>query len=151
MKAKTESLFPPQVATYNLKPEMSAYQVTETVVEKILSKKYDFILINYANPDMVGHTGFMDAAVKAVEVVDECIGQVYNAVKEVGGSLIITADHGNAETMEDEQGKPQTAHSCNPVPLILVDDDLKTAELREGGSLRDIAPTVLALLGMENQ
>lgn len=139
----------PQVATYNLKPEMSAYQVTETVVEKILSKKYDFILINYANPDMVGHTGFMDAAVKAVEVVDECIGQVYNAVKEVGGSLIITADHGNAETMEDEQGKPQTAHSCNPVPLILVDDDLKTAELREGGSLRDIAPTVLALLGME--
>ncbi|NLT94053.1 MAG: 2,3-bisphosphoglycerate-independent phosphoglycerate mutase [Clostridia bacterium] len=139
----------PKVATYNLKPEMSAYEVTETVVEKILSKKYDFVLINYANPDMIGHTGFLDAAVKAVEVVDECLGKVYHAVREVGGSLIITADHGNAEIMEDDEGKPHTAHSCNLVPLILIDDNLKTAQLKSKGSLRDIAPTVLALLGME--
>jgi len=138
----------PQVATYNLMPEMSAYQVTEKVVEKILSKEYDFVLVNYANPDMVGHTGFLDAAVKAIEVVDECLGSVFNAVKEVGGSLIVTADHGNAETMEDEEGKPQTAHSSNPVPLILADETLKGVELREG-SLRDIAPTVLALLGLK--
>ena len=130
-------------------PEMSAYQITETVVKKILEKEYDFILINYANPDMVGHTGFMDAAVKAIEVVDECLGQVYNAVKKVEGSLIITSDHGNAESMEDDEGKPQTAHSCNPVPIILIDDTLKTARLREGGSLKDIAPTVLVLLGMD--
>jgi 2,3-bisphosphoglycerate-independent phosphoglycerate mutase len=139
----------PQVATYNLMPEMSAYQITETVVKKILEKEYDFILINYANPDMVGHTGFMDAAVKAIEVVDECLGQVYNAVKKVEGSLIITSDHGNAESMEDDEGKPQTAHSCNPVPIILIDDTLKTARLRECGSLKDIAPTVLVLLGMD--
>lgn len=138
----------PQVATYNLQPEMSAYQVNEKVVEKILSKEYDFILVNFANPDMIGHTGIIDATVKAVEVVDECLGNIFNAVREVGGSLIITADHGNAEAMEDDEGKPQTAHSSNPVPLILADEALKGSKLRLG-SLRDIAPTVLALLGMD--
>ncbi|MGI6227500.1 MAG: alkaline phosphatase family protein, partial [Peptococcales bacterium] len=111
-------------------------------------KEYDFILVNFANPDMVGHTGFLDATITAIEVVDECIGNIFNATREVEGSLILTADHGNAETMEDETGKPQTAHSSNPVPLVLADRDLKGATLRTG-SLQDIAPTVLALLGME--
>lgn len=138
----------PKVATYNLQPEMSAYQVTDEVTKKILNKEYDFILVNFANPDMVGHTGFLDAAIRAIEVVDECIGTIFNAVKEVDGSLIITADHGNAEIMEDEGGKPLTAHSSNPVPLILVDETFKNAKLKKG-SLRDIAPTVLALLGLE--
>lgn len=138
----------PKVATYNLQPEMSAYQVTDEVTKKILNKEYDFILVNFANPDMVGHTGFLDAAIRAIEVVDECIGTIFNAVKEVDGSLIITADHGNAEIMEDEGGKPLTAHSSNPVPLILVDETFKNAKLKKG-SLRDIAPTVLALLRLE--
>jgi len=147
-KGEDRILIPsPQVATYNLLPEMSAHKVTKIVSEKILGKEYDFILVNYANPDMVAHTGFLDAAIKAVEVVDECLGSIFNAVKKVEGSLIITSDHGNAETMEDEDGNPQTAHSSNPVPLILADENLKNFKLRKG-SLRDIAPTVLALLGV---
>ncbi|MFZ7101291.1 MAG: 2,3-bisphosphoglycerate-independent phosphoglycerate mutase [Peptococcaceae bacterium] len=135
----------PKVATYNLQPEMSAYQLTEEVTKRILTKEYGFILINYANPDMVGHTGFVDAAVKAVEVVDDCIGSVFNAVREVGGTLIITADHGNAECMTDHDNKPLTSHSCNPVPFILADDKLKSVKLKKG-SLQDIAPTLLELL-----
>ena len=148
-KGEDRILIPsPQVATYNLLPEMSAYQVTDAVTEKILGKEYDFILVNYANPDMVAHTGYLEAAIRAIEVVDECLGSIFNAVEEVGGSLIITSDHGNAETMEDEEGKPQTAHSAKPVPLILADGALKGIELK-AGSLRDIAPTVLALLGLD--
>jgi len=139
----------PKVATYNLQPEMSACPVTEKTEKQILSKEYDFILINFANPDMVGHTGILNAAVKAVETVDKCIGNLINAVQEVEGSLIITADHGNAEIMLDKvTGKPLTAHSSNPVPFILVDNGLKSVKLKEG-SLRDIAPTVLQLLELE--
>lgn len=139
----------PKVATYNLKPEMSAYEVTEEVVKHIRSKEYDFILINYANPDMVGHTGHLEATIKAIEAVDECLGEIYRSVKQVQGSLIITADHGNAEAMVDiKTGKIITAHSANPVPLILIDENLKNVSLRKG-SLQDIAPTVLYLIGLQ--
>ncbi|MFZ5945723.1 MAG: 2,3-bisphosphoglycerate-independent phosphoglycerate mutase [Bacillota bacterium] len=140
----------PQVATYNLMPEMNAFKVTQEVTEKILRGNYDFVLVNYANPDMVGHTGFTDATIKAIEAVDQCVGSIFNAVRQVGGSLIITSDHGNAELMEDQDGKPLTAHSSNPVPFILIDEEYKSAQLKDHGSLRDIAPTVLALLGLQS-
>lgn len=137
----------PKVATYDLKPEMSAFEVTDKVVEAILSKKYDFIILNYANGDMVGHTGVMDAAVKAVETVDTCIGRFVNAIKEVGGSVCITADHGNAEQMVDlETKEPFTAHTTNPVPFIVVSDKVKAVK---NGALSDIAPTLLTLAGLE--
>ncbi|MEL7564806.1 MAG: 2,3-bisphosphoglycerate-independent phosphoglycerate mutase [Dehalobacterium sp.] len=140
----------PKIATYNLKPEMSAYEVTETVIEKIESGMYDVIVLNYANPDMVGHTGIMDAAVKAVVVVDECLGKLVRSVKEQGGTMIITADHGNAEAMIDvNTGEPQTAHTTDEVPFILVQDDMISAKLRRGGALYDVAPTILELLGLE--
>ncbi len=134
----------PKVATYDMKPEMSAYEVTREVIKKIREKKYDVIVLNYANPDMVGHTGVWEAAVKAVEVVDECIGKVIDAVLEQKGIAIITADHGNAEEML-EDGNPKTAHTTNPVPFILVG---KEAKLRKG-NLGDIAPTMLDLLGIK--
>ena len=131
---------------YNLKPEMSAYEVCDKVVKAIESEKYDTIILNFANCDMVGHTTVMDATVKAVEVVDECLGRVYEAVKKVNGELIVTADHGNAEKLLDEEGKPFSAHTTNPVPLIICN---KNVVLKEGGSLGDITPTMLQLLGLD--
>ena len=140
---------PKDVATYDLKPEMSAPEVGMDLVEAIKSDKYDVIVINFANPDMVGHTGVIPAAVKAVERVDSLVGDAVNAVKEVGGVLFICADHGNAEKMIDyETGKPHTAHTTNPVPFILVNAD-PSMKLREGGCLADIAPTLLELMGLE--
>ena len=137
----------PKVATYDLQPEMSAIEVTDKVVEAILSKKYDFIILNYANGDMVGHTGVMEAAVKAVETVDTCVGRFVDAIKQVGGTVCITADHGNAEKMLDEETKEAfTAHTTNPVPFIVVSDKVK--EVKDG-ALCDIAPTLLKLAGLE--
>ena len=136
----------PQVATYDLQPEMSAYQVTEKVVEEIKSSKYDCIILNFANPDMVGHTGVFDAAVKAIEAVDECVGKVVAAMLEADGQILITADHGNADDMIDEVGNVVTAHSTNPVPLVHV--AANPVQLKEGGKLCDIAPTMLTLMGL---
>jgi len=136
----------PKVATYDLLPEMSAHAVTDAVIEKIRSYYYDVIILNYANCDMVGHTGILEAAVTAVETVDLCVGRVIDAVRKSAGSAIITADHGNAEEMVDEDGTPHTAHTTNPVPLILVTDPA-VAGVRDG-KLADIAPTMLELLGL---
>ena len=139
----------PKVATYDLKPEMSAYEVCDKLVEAIKSEKYDVIIINFANPDMVGHTGVEAAAIKAIEAVDECVGKTVDAIKEVGGQMFICADHGNAEQLVDyETGAPFTAHTTNPVPFILVNAD-PSYDLREGGCLADIAPTLIELMGME--
>ena len=140
---------PKEVATYDLKPQMSAPEVGEKLVDAIKSDKYDVIVINFANPDMVGHTGVISAAVAAVECVDGLIGNAVEAVKEAGGVMFICADHGNAEKMIDyETGKPHTAHTTNPVPFILVNADADM-KLREGGCLADIAPTLIELMGME--
>ena len=137
----------PKVETYDLKPEMSALEVTDKVVEAINSVKYDSIILNYANPDMVGHTGSLEAAVKAVETIDGCVGKVVEAIEKQNGVLIITADHGNAEQMIDyKTGEPQTAHTTNPVPLILV--GLEGVKLKEG-KLADLAPTMLDIMGLE--
>lgn len=136
----------PQVATYDLQPEMSAYAVTEEVVKEIQSSKYDCIILNFANPDMVGHTGVFDAAVKAIEAVDACVGKVVEAMLEAGGQVLITADHGNADDMVDENGNVVTAHSTNPVPLVHV--AANPVQLKEGGKLCDIAPTMLKLMGL---
>ncbi|MFR2304740.1 MAG: 2,3-bisphosphoglycerate-independent phosphoglycerate mutase [Roseburia sp.] len=139
----------PKVATYDLKPEMSAYEVCDKLVDAIKSEKYDVIVINFANPDMVGHTGVQAAAIKAVEAVDECVGKAVAALKEVDGQMFICADHGNAEQLIDyETGEPFTAHTTNPVPFILVNAD-PAYGLREGGCLADIAPTLIELMGME--
>ncbi len=136
----------PKVATYDLQPEMSAYQVRDAVVEKIRSGIYDVIILNFANPDMVGHTGIMAAAVQAVEAVDHCLGDVAEAVEEAGGALLITADHGNVECMKDTDGSPYTAHTNGPVPFIAVGCG---KAVQDDGSLRDIAPTILELLCLE--
>ncbi len=139
----------PKVATYDLKPEMSAYEVCDKLVEAIKSENYDVIIINFANPDMVGHTGVQEAAIKAVEAVDECVGKAVDALKEVGGQMFICADHGNAEQLIDyENGEPFTAHTTNPVPFILVNAD-PAYSLREGGCLADVVPTIIELMGME--
>lgn len=138
----------PKVATYDLKPEMSAYEVTAEAVKRIESGKYDVMILNFANPDMVGHTGVMEAAVKAVHAVDECAAEVASAIPKAGGRAIVTADHGNCEQMVGPDGEPFTAHTTNPVPLILVDDMRKEAKLRVGGRLCDLAPTLLALMGL---
>lgn len=139
----------PKVATYDLQPEMSAYEVCEKLVESIKSGKYDVIIINFANPDMVGHTGVEAAAIKAIEAVDECVGKAVDAVKDVDGQMFICADHGNAEQLiDDETGEPFTAHTTNPVPFILVNAD-PAYKLREGGCLADIAPTLIELMGLE--
>lgn len=135
----------PKVATYDLQPEMSAYPVTDEVVKALSSGKYDVIILNYANPDMVGHTGVFDAAVKAVEAVDECIGRVFDAVSAANGLLIITADHGNAEQMMDETGGIHTAHTSNSVPFLFCENGFKL----KGGILADISPTILDVLGIE--
>ncbi|MGH2543046.1 MAG: 2,3-bisphosphoglycerate-independent phosphoglycerate mutase [Ardenticatenaceae bacterium] len=141
----------PKVATYDLQPEMSAPELTAASVERIRSHDDDFILINYANPDMVGHTGVLEAAITACEAVDEGLGQILAALRAKGGRAIILADHGNAEVMIAEDGGPHTAHTTNPVPCILVDDSLDVAHaasLRPGGKLGDVAPTLLALMGL---
>ncbi len=135
----------PAVATYDLQPEMSAYEVTDKLVPAIKSGKYDMIILNFANCDMVGHTGIFDAAVKAVEAVDTCVGKVVDVILEMGGTALITADHGNADKMVDEDGEPFTAHTTNPVPFCVVGYD---CELREGGRLADIAPTMLQIMGL---
>ncbi|MCA9173801.1 MAG: 2,3-bisphosphoglycerate-independent phosphoglycerate mutase [Planctomycetales bacterium] len=141
---------PTDVSTYDQKPEMSAEEVTVNVLASIESGKYDFILINYANGDMVGHTGVLDAAIQAVQKVDNCVGRVVDAVLARGGKLVITADHGNCEQMLDpESGRPHTAHTTYDVDLIVVDPDSRGKTLRSGGRLADIAPTVLALMGLE--
>ena len=138
----------PKVETYDMKPEMSAYEVTQKVVEAINSGKYNCIILNYANPDMVGHTGSLSAAIKAVEAVDECVGKVITAIESQKANLIITADHGNAEQMIDyKTGEPHTAHTTNLVPLILI-SERENVKLREG-KLADIAPTLLELMGLE--
>ena len=140
---------PKDVATYDLKPQMSAYEVCDKLVDSIKSGKYDVIIINFANPDMVGHTGVEAAAIKAIEVVDECVGKAVDAIKEVDGQLFICADHGNAEQLVDyETGAPYTAHTTNPVPFILVNEE-PSYTLREGGCLADIVPTLIELMGME--
>ena len=136
----------PKVATYDLQPEMSAYIVCDKVLDAIKSESYDTIILNFANCDMVGHTGVIPAAVKAVEVVDECVGKIVDALNKVGGVAIITADHGNAEKMIDENGEPFTAHTTNPVPLVVTD---KSVKLRKTGILADITPTLLDLLELD--
>ena len=126
---------------------MSAYEVTEKVIEAIQSKKYDCIILNYANPDMVGHTGNIESAKKALETIDECVSQEVEAIESVNGTLLITADHGNAEQMIDyKTGEPHTAHTTNPVPLAIV--GIENAKLKEG-RLADLAPTMLQLMGLE--
>ncbi len=136
----------PKVATYDLKPEMSAFEVTDKVIEVIRKNQYDLIILNYANADMVGHTGIMKAAVQAVETVDKCIGRIVEAVRNRDGDLIITADHGNADLMKDKYGNPVTAHSLNKVPFILVSNESYPLS---NGILADIAPTLLDVMGLE--
>lgn len=140
---------PKDVATYDLKPQMSAPEVCEKLCAAIRSDKYDVIVINFANPDMVGHTGVLPAAIKAIETVDECVGKAVAAVKEVGGVMFICADHGNAEQLIDyETGEPHTAHTTNQVPFVLVNYD-EGCGLREGGCLADIIPTLIEIMGMK--
>jgi 2,3-bisphosphoglycerate-independent phosphoglycerate mutase len=138
----------PKVATYDLQPEMSAPEVTDRIVDAIDNQRYDVIVVNYANGDMVGHSGVFDAAVKAVECLDQCVGRIVEALEKVGGEALITADHGNVEQMADEAtGQAHTAHTTEPVPFIYVGKrDLK---VREGGVLADVAPTMLMLMGLE--
>ncbi len=136
----------PKVATYDLKPEMSAYEVCDEVLSRIESDKYDVIILNYANCDMVGHTGVFDAAKAAVEAVDACVGKTVDAVLKKGGVALVTADHGNADKMYEPDGSPFTAHTTNPVPFVICGADVK---LREGGRLADIAPTMLEFLGLD--
>ncbi|HPD89567.1 MAG TPA: 2,3-bisphosphoglycerate-independent phosphoglycerate mutase [Oscillospiraceae bacterium] len=145
-KNESRDLIPsPKVATYDLQPEMSAYPVTDKLLEELDSGKYDVVILNYANCDMVGHTGVFEAAVKACEAVDECLGKITAKVKELGGAVLITADHGNADVMLAPDGTPFTAHSTNPVPFIVFN---RPCQLRENGRLADIAPTMLKLLGL---
>ena len=139
----------PKVETYDQKPEMSAYEVTDKVVEALENDKYDAVILNFANTDMVGHTGSLEAAIKAVEAVDECVGRIVKVIEEKKGNLIITADHGNAEQMIDyKTGEPHTAHTTNPVPIILITDN-PNYKLKENGKLADLAPTMLELMGLE--
>lgn len=140
---------PKEVATYDQKPEMSAYKVTDELLARLESDTYDVIILNFANCDMVGHTGIEAAAIKAVETVDACVGRIVAKVRELEGAVLITADHGNAEQMADENGAPFTAHTVNPVWLVLVDDSRKDVTLRVGGRLADIAPTMLKMLGIQ--
>ena len=137
----------PKVATYDMQPEMSAYEVTEKVIEAIEADKYDMIILNFANADMVGHTGVMDAAVKAIETLNACVPDIVDAVLAKDGQILMTADHGNADVMFDEEGNVVTAHSLNDVPLIHIAND--PVQLQEGGRLCDIAPTMLKLMGID--
>ena len=137
----------PDVATYDLKPEMSANELTDNLIDAVESGKYDTIICNYANPDMVGHTGNYDATVKAIEALDSCLDRVVDTIQKQGGEVLITADHGNAEQMRDpETGQPHTAHTSNPVPLIYIG---RPATLHETGALSDVTPSMLYLMGLE--
>jgi 2,3-bisphosphoglycerate-independent phosphoglycerate mutase len=138
----------PRVRTYDLKPEMSAYEVANVLLERLDSDKYDVIVTNFANPDMVGHTGILEAAIKAAEVVDECVGKVLDKVKLMGGAAIVTADHGNFEKMMEADGKPHTAHTVGDVPLVVFDERFKQCKLRNGGTLADVGPTLLEMMGL---
>ncbi|MGB2923842.1 MAG: 2,3-bisphosphoglycerate-independent phosphoglycerate mutase [Limnothrix sp.] len=151
-----ELISSPQVATYDQQPEMSAQAVTDAACAAIAKRTYSMIVINYANPDMVGHTGKMEAASQAVEVVDNCLGKLVSAINRAGGTALITADHGNAEYMADENGKSWTAHTTNPVPFMLIEGEGRKikghggdVKLRENGCLADVAPTILEILGIE--
>ncbi|WP_456277729.1 2,3-bisphosphoglycerate-independent phosphoglycerate mutase [Bacillus sp. AK128] len=135
----------PKVATYDLQPEMSAYEVTDALLNEIAADKHDVIILNFANPDMVGHSGMLEPTMKAIEVVDECLGKIVNAIQAKGGVSIITADHGNADEVTTMEGTPMTAHTTNPVPVIVVKEGV---ELREDGILGDLSPTVLDLLNL---
>ena len=138
----------PKVATYDLKPEMSAYEVTDEVINRLNSDEYDVIILNFANPDMVGHTGVFEAAKAAIEAIDVCVGKIVDKILEKDGTVFITADHGNAEQMIDySTGEPMTAHTTGPVPFIYVAKDAK--EMRDGGILADIAPTMLQAMNLE--
>jgi len=137
----------PKVATYDLQPEMSAFEVTDKVLSEIASAKYDLIILNFANPDMVGHTGVFDAAKSAVEALDGCVGRIEDAVLAAGGQILLTADHGNADNMLDEEGNVVTAHSTNQVPLVHIAEE-PVKGFKEGGKLADIAPTLLTLMGL---
>lgn len=136
----------PKVATYDLQPEMSAYEVTDALLAEIKADKFDAIILNFANPDMVGHSGMLEPTVKAIETVDECLGKIVDLILEKGGTAIITADHGNADEVITLEGEPMTAHTTNPVPVIVTKNDV---ELRDGGILGDLAPTMLDLLGVQ--
>ncbi|OCA88161.1 phosphoglycerate mutase (2,3-diphosphoglycerate-independent) [Bacillus sp. FJAT-27225] len=136
----------PKVATYDLKPEMSAYEVTDALLNEIEANKFDCIILNFANPDMVGHSGMLEPTIKAVETVDECLGKIVDLLLEKGGTAIITADHGNADEVVTIEGNPMTAHTTNPVPVIVTKEGV---EVRDGGILGDLAPTVLDLLGVK--
>jgi 2,3-bisphosphoglycerate-independent phosphoglycerate mutase len=139
----------PRVKTYDLKPEMSAYEVANVVLERLDSNKYDVMIVNFANPDMVGHTGILSAAIKAAEVVDECVGKILDKVKSLGGAAIVTADHGNFEKMIDENpDEPHTAHTIGDVPLVIFDERYKGKKMRESGRLADIGPTLLDMMGI---
>jgi 2,3-bisphosphoglycerate-independent phosphoglycerate mutase len=138
------------LTTYDQMPEMSGKGVCDETVKRIDSGQYDLLVVNFANGDMVGHTGVLPAAVKAVEFVDQCVGRILEAIKRQNGSAIVLADHGNAEQMIDPTtGGPHTAHTTYPVPLVVVDDRFKGKRLREGGRLADVAPTALQLMGLE--
>jgi 2,3-bisphosphoglycerate-independent phosphoglycerate mutase len=137
----------PHVATYDLQPQMSAAQLTDQLVQAIESRTYDTIICNFANPDMVGHTGNFDAAVKAIETIDVCLGRIVESLKKVGGEVLITADHGNAEQLIGEgTGQAHTAHTTNPVPLIYIG---RPAKMAQGGALADVAPTLLHLMDLD--
>jgi len=139
----------PRVRTYDLKPEMSAYEVADVVLERLDSDKYDVVVVNFANPDMVGHTGILEAAIRAAEAVDQCVGRIIEKVKSMGGAAIVTADHGNFEKMIDgSPDSPHTAHTIGDVPLIVFAERLKNCRLRQGGRLADIGPTLLAMMGL---
>ena len=135
----------PKVATYDLQPEMSAYEVTDALLKEIEADHFDCILLNFANPDMVGHSGMLEPTIKAIETVDECLGKIVDALLAKGGKAIITADHGNADEVVSLEGNPMTAHTTNPVPVIVTEENVT---LREG-ILADLAPTILDLLAVE--
>ncbi|MFC4557459.1 2,3-bisphosphoglycerate-independent phosphoglycerate mutase [Virgibacillus kekensis] len=136
----------PKVATYDLQPEMSAYEVTDKLLEELDSKQHNAIILNFANPDMVGHSGMLEPTIKAIEAVDECLGKVVDKIHELGGKAIITADHGNSDEVTTIEGNPMTAHTTNPVPVIVTEEG---AELRDGGILADLSPTLLDILGVD--
>ncbi|WP_411747277.1 alkaline phosphatase family protein, partial [Psychrobacillus psychrotolerans] len=136
----------PKVATYDLQPEMSAYEVTDALLDAIAHDKFDAIILNFANPDMVGHSGMLEPTIKAIEAVDDCLGKVVDAILAKGGHAIITADHGNSDEVTTVEGQPMTAHTTNPVPVVVTE---KNATLRSDGILADLAPTMLHLLGIE--
>ncbi|MFA5553168.1 MAG: 2,3-bisphosphoglycerate-independent phosphoglycerate mutase [Phycisphaerae bacterium] len=139
----------PRVRTYDLKPEMSAFEVTDVILEKLACDKYDVFVMNFANPDMVGHTGILEAAVKAAETVDTCVGKILDKLKSMGGCAIITADHGNFEKMSETDGGPHTAHTIGDVPLIIFDERYKGSKLRKDGKLADVGPTFLDMMGLD--